>query len=159
MWRWGIIILAAGVLLGGCDSGSSGASSHFLTGPGSNSQNTPFSPTVSAPTAADDTNVSVCSDGTCEVSVGPGMAIPLPTSTGVKNVKVTAVSRNRVTLTGDDIGNSSSGSCSGQCDGNDSNGVFTVTLGPESEDTENNLSIAVKGFGDGRVVLKFDVAS
>jgi hypothetical protein len=82
----------------------------------------------------------------------------LPASAGVKNVKVTTVTRDRVTFTGEDTGNSSSGSCTGQCDSNESNGVFTVTLGPDSQDTENGVSIVVEGFGDGRVLLKFDVA-
>jgi hypothetical protein len=111
------------------------------------------------PRAADGTNVSACSAARCEVSVGPGTVIPLPASTGVKNVKVTTVTADRVTITGDDAGNSSSGSCTGQCDSNDSNGVFTITLGPDSRDTENGVSIAVDGFSNGRVVLTFSVAA
>ncbi|HEY0804003.1 MAG TPA: hypothetical protein VGD84_03015, partial [Pseudonocardiaceae bacterium] len=91
--------------------------------------------------------------------VGPGTVIPLPASTGVKNVKVTTVTPDRVTITGEDAGNSSFGSCTGQCDSNDSNGVFTVTLGPDSKDTQNGASIVVEGFSSGRVVLKFGVAA
>jgi hypothetical protein len=146
-------MIAAAALLGGCDSAVSGTAVSGTTVSGTTSPRlTP------PPTAADGTNISACSDAVCEVSVGPGTAIPLPASTGVKNVKVTTVTRDRVTLTGEDAGNSSSGSCTGQCDSNDSNGVFTVTLGPDSEDEENGVAVAVEGFSDGRVVLKFDVA-
>lgn len=162
MWRWGLAVLAMGVLLGGCDTPESGRQLPLPTGPGLNGQNirTPAPSSPSLPAAADGTNVSACSDGTCEVSVGPGTAIPLPARTGAKNVKVTAVTRDRVTLTGEDSGDSSSGSCTGQsCDSNVSNGVFTITLGPDSEDTQNGLSIAVESVSDGQAVLKFDVAA
>lgn len=141
MRRWGIAMIAVGLLLGGCSSTETGS---------------PSPPSL--PTAADGTDLAACADARCEISVGPGTPIPLPESTGVKNVKVTAVTGDRVTFTGEDTGNSSSGSCSGQCDSNDSNGVFTVTLGPHSEDTQNGVSIVVEGFGGGRVVLRFDVA-
>lgn len=143
MRRWGTAVIAVGVLLGGCDSAESGTASPIPT---------------AAPTAADGTNVAACSDAKCDVSVGPGTAIPLPASTGVRNLKVTTVTSDRVTFTGEDTGNSSSGTCTGQCDSTDSNGVFTVTLGPDSEDTENGMSIAVEGFDNGRVVLKLDTA-
>lgn len=160
MWRWGIAIIAAGMLLGGCDSTVSGTAAQRPAAPGHTGRSALASASSSSslPTAADGTNVSACLDATCEVSVGPGTAIPLPASAGVKNVKVTTVTRDRVTFTGEDTGNSSSGSCTGQCDSNESNGVFTVTLGPDSQDTENGVSIVVEGFGDGRVLLKFDVA-
>jgi hypothetical protein len=141
------------VLLGGCDSAVSGTA---VTG---TALPRPTAAPTTPLTAADGTNVSACSDATCEVGVGPATAIPLPASTGVQDVKVTTVTRDRVTLTGAATGSSSSGSCTGQCDSGESNGVFTVTLGPASEDTENGVSIVVEGFSNGRVVLKFSPAA
>ncbi len=155
MWRRGIAIIAMGVLLGGCSVAESGTASPQPTAPRPNTP-TPASP---APTPADGTNVSACSHANCEVIVGPGTAIPLPATARVQNVMVTTVTRDRVTLTGQDTGNSSSGSCTGQCDSNESNGVFTVTLGPDSEDTENGVSITVERFNNGRVELKFSAAT
>lgn len=160
MRRWGIVMIVVGLVLGGCSSTETDTASPPSTAAGLNGNATPtMAPSSpSLPTAADGTDVAACSDARCEVSVGPGTAIPLPASTDVKNVKVTTVTGDRVTLTGEDTGNSSSGSCTGQCDSNDSNGFFTVTLGPDSEDTQNGVSIVVERFGGGRVVLRFDVA-
>lgn len=156
MRSWGIAVIAVAVLLGGCDSAVSGTALPGTAVPRPTAPPTALS--AAPPTATDGTNVSACADAPCEVSVGPGTAIPLPANTEVKNVKVTTVTRDRVTLTGEDAGNSSSGSCTGQCDSNDSNGVFTITLGPDSEDDENGVSIVTEGFSNGRVVLKFGMA-
>jgi hypothetical protein len=156
MRGWGIVIIAAGVLLAGCGSAESGTARPLSTTFGRTGDTS--STEASSPAAVDGANVAACSDTTCEVSVGPGTAIPLPASTGVQDVKVTTVTRDRVTLTGKDTGNGSFGSCTGQCDSNDIDGVFTITLGPGAEDIQNEVSVVVEGFVGGNVVLKFAVA-
>lgn len=69
---------------------------------------------------------------------------------------MTAVTGDRVTLTGHDIGNSSSGLCTGQCDSSSSNGAFTIKLGSDSRATQNGLSITVERITDGVAVLKLE---
>jgi hypothetical protein len=112
-------------------------------------------PTPTPPPVAGGANVAACANGACEVEIGPGTAIPLPASAGVHNVKVTSVANNQVTITGQDSGNFGSGWCTGQCQSIDTNGNFTVTLGPNSTDVENGMSVAVGPFDNGRVTLKF----
>ncbi|HVV19950.1 MAG TPA: hypothetical protein VHF06_10975 [Pseudonocardiaceae bacterium] len=65
---------------------------------------------------------------------------------------------DRVTLTGEDTGNYSSTWCTGQCDSDDTDGRFVVTLGPSGQDTQNGVVVTVDGFGDHRAVLTFDTA-
>ncbi|HVQ90008.1 MAG TPA: hypothetical protein VMU51_03140 [Mycobacteriales bacterium] len=85
-------------------------------------------------------------------------AIPVPASTRVRDLNVAAVSGDRVTLTGRDIGNSSSGLCTGQCDSSSSNGAFTIRLGSDSRAVQNGVSITVVSITDGAAVLKLEPA-
>lgn len=139
MRYWGFAI-AGLALLAGCSTAGSGTASP-------------------RPLPPDGMNVAACSDAVCEVSVGSNTAIPLPESAEVKNLKVTAVTADHVTITGEDTGNSSSGTCTGDCDSKDIDGAFTITLGQGSVDTQNGVSVEVKSFDGGRVVLKFGSVS
>jgi hypothetical protein len=164
-----VLLAAAGVLLAvaGCESSTAGhgvaASSQPAGGPGAGQQSgtataaPPATPT-GAPPAADGTDTSACADARCEVSVRGGAALPVPASTKVRNLNVAAVTGDRVTLTGRDIGDSSSGLCTGQCDSSSTNGVFTIKLGSGSRATENGLSITVERITDGAAVLKLEPA-
>jgi hypothetical protein len=190
MWRWPIAIIAAAMLLAGCDQTESGTASPAAETIGqSTAPTTRLLPTDDQPGATQTTSptpthgqptptrapggspsrqattrtptktttvpdLQACASGTCVVAVGPGTAIPLPANAGVQNLKVTSVTTDRVTLTGQDAGNYGFGSCVGQCDLNDTNGSFTVTLGPNSTDTQNGMSIVVTGFDNGRAILK-----
>jgi hypothetical protein len=70
------------------------------------------------------------------------------------------VTDDRITLTGHDIGNSSSGLCTGrQCDISSTNGAFTIKLGSDSRAIENGLSITVNRLTDGVAVLRLEPAS
>jgi predicted CxxxxCH...CXXCH cytochrome family protein len=72
----------------------------------------------------------------------------------VEKVKVTAVTSNRVTVTGQTIGNSSFGTCSGTyCHTNSNNGAITVVLGADSTATENGLSLTVENITDGTAIV------
>lgn len=171
--RWprrGCALLAAvGAFLAaaGCESSTSGRGTAAppQSGGGAGQQSgaptTTVTPTVaatSAPSAADGPNVSACADGRCEVSVPARTAIPVPARVRVRDLKVTAVTGDRVTLTGHDIGNSSSGVCTGQCDSSSSNGAFTITLGADSQAIQNGLSITVERITGGVAVLKLEPA-
>jgi hypothetical protein len=71
---------------------------------------------------------------------------------------VAAVTADRVTLTGHDIGNSSSGLCTGVCDSSSSNGTFTIRLGADSRAVQNGVSVTVESITDGVAVLKLEPA-
>jgi hypothetical protein len=177
MWRWGFAVaLGVGaVVLAGCQSSTAGTAETappVLSTAGTEAPtpsrggvalgpNTlpPAPSPPSPPSAADGSDIDACSDARCEVSVGAGTAVPVPESTGVRDLKVTAVTADRVTLTGKDTGNYSSSACEGQCDSDDTNGAFTIMLGTNGRDLQNGLSITVEGIGDGKAVLKLDVAS
>ena len=113
-----------------------------------------FASTAPPPTAADGTNVAACADGRCEVTVKAGTAIPVPKSMNVEKVTVSAVSRSRVTITGHDLGNSSGGGCTGQCDSSSSNGNFKITLGADSQATENGLGLTVEQIAGDTAVIR-----
>lgn len=165
-------VLAAGVLIAvaGCESSTPGNGTALPTGdaaaagPGGGSghptdptgaSSAPAPPSApSAPAAADGSDVTACADARCEVSVRAGTAIPVPASTDVADVTVTAVTDDRVTLTGRVLGSSSGGLCTGQCDSRSSNGEFTVTLGPDSLATQNGLSITSESITNDTAVLK-----
>jgi hypothetical protein len=150
MRRWGTAAaLTVAVIVGGagCEQVTGGTPS------AGNSAPTSAAPSASA---ADGSDVAACSDAKCEVSVGEGTAFSLPKSAGVEALKVTAVTADRVTLTGHDIGHGGSGSCVGECSVNDSNGVFTITLGDDSRATQNGLSIAVKDISGGLAILELN---
>jgi hypothetical protein len=114
--------------------------------------------TTPAPSAADGTNVAACKDGRCEVSVRAGAAIPLPASMMVRDVRITSVTADRITLTGRDTGNSSSGVCVGQCDSTSTNGAFRITMGTSSQAIQNGLSVTVEQLAGGAAVLKIEPA-
>jgi hypothetical protein len=137
---------------GSSGPGSSGPGS---SGPGSSG---PGSTAPGGPSAADGTNVAACKDARCEVAVRPGTALPVPTTTTVRDIRVTAVTGDRVTITGRAIGDASSGYCSGQCDSSTTNGVFTVTLGVDSQAVENGLAITAEHIEAGTAVLKLEPA-
>jgi hypothetical protein len=157
------LLAAAGVLLAvaGCESSTAGRG----TGPAprstsGSSQGSGAATASAAPSAADGAKVSACADARCEVLVRAGTAIPVPASTRVRNLKVAAVTDDLVTLTGSDIGNSSSGVCTGrQCDISSTNGVFSIKLGSDSRAIENGLSITVSRLTDGVAVLQLEPAS
>jgi hypothetical protein len=164
------VVLALAVLLvAGCDSSTAGRGtsvdpSPTTTGgpPGAPTAGGSSPPTAgttgstapSGPSAADGTNVAACKDARCEVTVRPGTALPVPASTTVRDIRVTAVTADRVTITGRGIGDASSGYCSGQCDSSSTNGVFTVTLGVDSQAVENGLAITAERIEGGTAVLK-----
>ncbi|WP_157862307.1 hypothetical protein [Wenjunlia vitaminophila] len=109
--------------------------------------------------AADGSDVSACGDGRCEVRVGPGTALPVPRRLDVTGLEVSSVSADRVGLTGQNLGNSSYGSCSGlYCHTSSSNGAFRVTLGPRSTVIENSLRVEVVAVEDGAAVLRLSPA-
>ncbi|PZS26985.1 MAG: hypothetical protein DLM58_19505, partial [Pseudonocardiales bacterium] len=60
----------------------------------------------------------------------------------------------RATVTGHDLGNSSSGSCTGNCDASSSNGAFKIVLGADSAATANGLSLTVEHITNGTATLK-----
>jgi hypothetical protein len=157
------LLAAAGVLLAvaGCESSTAGRGTAASAQPTSGSSQESGPATASAaPSAADGVNISACADARCEVLVRAGTALPVPASTRVQNLKVAAVTDDRVTLTGHDIGNSSSGLCTGQqCDISSTNGAFTIKLGPNSRAIENGLSVAVNRLTDGTAVLQLQPAS
>jgi hypothetical protein len=161
------------VLLAGCDSSTAGHGTSAEQPPTSAGSGAPapsgVSPTAappttsptatgSTPTAADGANVAACADARCEVAVRAGAALPVPASTTVRDVRVKAVTADRVTVTGRAIGDASSGFCSGQCDSTTTNGIFTITLGPDSRAVENGLSITAENIDAGTAVLKLEPA-
>jgi hypothetical protein len=170
--RSSALLAAAGVLLAvaGCESSTAGRPTAASSPPASGSSQQSGVATATeapsaaatateAPSAADGANIAACADARCEVLVRPGTAIPVPASTRVRNLTVAAVSEDRVTLTGRDIGNSSSGVCTGQCDSSSRNGAFTIKLGSDSRAIQNGVSITVKRIADGAAVLTLEPAS
>jgi hypothetical protein len=157
------LLAAAGVLLtvAGCQSSTAGrgtgAAAQSISG---SSQQSGAATASAAPSAADAANISACADARCEVLVRAGTAIPVPASTRIRDLKVAAVTDDRVTLTGHDIGNSSSGLCTGrQCDISSTNGAFTIKLGSDSRAIENGLSITANRLTDGVAVLRLEPAT
>src|SRR5882762_643054 len=169
--HWVFAVAAGGALdtAAGCDSSTKGSGTALnpsgSTSPGSAAPSTsapsspapssPAAPTSAAPSAADGGHVSACADGRCEVAVRAGTAIPVPRSMDVEKLKVTAVTPTRITVTGQVIGNSSFGTCSGSyCNTNSTNGAVTVVLGANSTATQNGLSCTVEHITDGTAIVK-----
>jgi hypothetical protein len=170
------------LLLAGCDSSTAGHGTSAEPAPGAAGSGaattsgvpptataatatatptaTAAAPTSAAPTAtaADGANVAACADARCEVAVRAGTAIPVPATTTVRDVRVRAVTADRVTVTGHAIGDASSGSCTGQCDSTTTNGTFTIILGADGRAVENGLSITVGHIAAGTAVLKLEPA-
>ena len=167
-----VFAVGAGAVLAvaaaGCDSSTKGSgtaltpsgSSSGSAAPSTSGPSSPARSTSAAPSAANGTNVAACADGRCEVAVRAGTAIPLPRSMDVEKVKVTAVTSNRVTVTGRIIGNSSFGTCSGSyCNTNSTNGAVTIVLGADSNATQNGLSLTVEHITDGTAIVKITTAA
>ena len=170
--RGSALLIAAGlvVAVAGCESSTAGrgtaVSAPSASGPGQSSSAATASPVPSPPAApstpaapADGANTSACADGRCQVSVRTGTVLPVPASTRVRDLRVAAVTDDRVTLTGRNIGNSSSGVCTGQCDISSSNAGFTIKLGSNSRATQNGVAITVQSITTGGAVLQLEPAN
>jgi len=164
-----LAVIVALAVAAGCDSSTkgsgtaltpSGSSSPGSAAPSTSTPSSPAPPTSAAPSAADGGHVSACADGRCEVAVRAGTTIPLPRSMDVEKVKLTAITPTRVTVTGQVIGNSSFGTCSGSyCNTNSTNGAVTVVLGANSTATQNGLSLTVEHITDGTAIVKIAPAA
>ncbi|HEX3784654.1 MAG TPA: hypothetical protein VHX38_33755 [Pseudonocardiaceae bacterium] len=104
------VLVAVGMLSGGCGLGSSappdqhavpaGTSSGERTTPATTTTATPTTTTAPVPaTAADGTNLGACTAGNCEVQVSDGTSIPLSASLGVGPVTVTGIQPDTVSIT------------------------------------------------------------
>lgn len=150
--RFQTLIAATGgaLLLAGCGSGHD-ASSHAP----SPSTSAKPSASASAPvSAADGTDLKACADGKCEVRVGPSARIPVPRRLEVASVRVQSVRATEVTIVGRYTGNRTGGSGSGNFSADSSNGKFRLTIGLNSEATENGLDVAVLALQGGYAVLR-----
>lgn len=106
--------------------------------------------------AADGGNVAACADGQCEIAVPAGTAIAVPPSMAVKDLTLAEVTDDRVTITANDIGTTSNGTCSGECHLATDNGASTVTMGKDARLTENGLALTVESIDGGTAVLKIE---
>lgn len=103
--------------------------------------------------AADGGDVAACADGRCEVAVPAGTGITVPASMAVKDLTVTDVAAGLVTITLQDIGSTSNGTCTGECHLSTDNGATTVEMGEQAHLTENGLSVTVGSIAGGIAVL------
>lgn len=106
------------------------------------------------PDASDGANLSACADGHCEVRVGAGASIPVPSDFMVSSVSVESLDADTVTITGSDIGSSSSGGCYGGCDGSSDNGAFRYVLQEGGTGVENGLRITLEGVDGTHAVVR-----
>jgi hypothetical protein len=156
--RYPAVIAAAGgaLVLAGCGSGHDAASqAPSSSGPA----RATASASASAPIAsADGTDLKACADGRCEVRVDQGARIPVPRRLRVASVRVRSVSATAVTIVGSGIGNSSNSRGTGNFSAESTNGEFRITMGADSEVSQNGLNIAVVALQDEYAVLRLSPA-
>jgi hypothetical protein len=147
----GLIVAVAGgmLVLAGCGPGDN-ASPRTPSRSGSSS-----SGSSGLPTPADGVNLAACTDGRCEVRVSASAKIPVPRNLRVDSVRVQSVGSGTVTIVGRYVGDRQGGFCTGtNCSSSGSGGGFTLTLGPNSTGSQNDLSITAVAINDGFAVLR-----
>ncbi|MBA8949126.1 hypothetical protein ACFQU9_30055 [Actinomadura namibiensis] len=119
---------------------------------------TPSAPTL--PKAADGTDLKACADGRCEVQVDAPADLPVPRKLQVASVRVQSVGPDTVTLVGRPLGSRTGGFCTGvKCSSSSAGGKFTLTLGPASTGSQNDLKVTVVAVNGGSAVLRLAPAS
>ncbi|WP_067826617.1 hypothetical protein [Actinomadura kijaniata] len=119
------------------------------------------SPSASAlPKAADGTDLTSCADGQCEVQVNAPADLPVPRRLQVASVRVQSVGPDTVTLVGRPLGSRTGGFCTGvKCSSSSAGGKFTLTLGPASTGSQNDLKVTAVAINGGSAVLRLAPAS
>ncbi|WP_067461906.1 hypothetical protein [Actinomadura macra] len=142
-----IAATGGGLALVGC------ASSPDTSSPSSGPRSSRASASASV-TAADDTNLAACTDGRCEVRVGASAKIPVPRRLEVASVRVQSVSATDVTVVGRYLGDSTTGTGSGNFSSESADGRFRLTVGLNSVAIQNGFAVAVLALQGGQAVLR-----
>ncbi|MEC3980761.1 hypothetical protein [Amycolatopsis sp. H20-H5] len=151
--RWlAVLVATSAMALAGC-TGTPVQGSAAPQGSAASRPSTAEPSKTSAPQAADGTDLSACSDGTCQVRVTVSAKITLPASTRVESLTVTAIADGHVTLTGHDIGNRHGGASIGECSLSSNNNDLTMVVGVSGSCRPNNLRVDVVSVDGDSAVL------
>jgi hypothetical protein len=136
------VLLAVGLVLGGCGSTPAAVPSTPSTAVAPTPAGAPVTTGGAPPTATDGTDYAACRDGTCTVEVRPGTTIAFDESLGVGSFRVVSIQGDRISMATQ----------------NPNGGSGSTTTGTGGSGQINGLAYRVLDVRDGTAVMRFEPA-